>query len=500
MRDDDSDVPLTGARDVLAPTWDLRSLHGAAAIRTSLVERLAAGGVANIAIAPRAPPPALQRPAPDIAWISAMPVFDFETRVGLCSRIVRLVPASDAGVWKAHCVYTNLEGLKGHPERIGALRNPSPNHGKWASERAASLAFEDADPVVLYLGVCTLVVEKNAIGDNWRNRYEALCLHDPVRAFPPTWPVYTPAHKLANWLEHYAEALELDVWTRSKVQNAQKNRSGAWDVTVDRRAGASRVLRVRHLIFATGSTFEGQMLHSAWHKLRAADHEGKKVVVIGTGTSAHDIAADYCEHGVGAHHHVVHCFLISRPRQRGSTYGGPATDVADRMNPRFMAIELYRRIVKVVAFKLNLGVMDAGVVISTWHRGGGYYTGVCPCVAGTLGRVHFSRVTARLRRFIETGLKFEDGSELSADAVVCATAYRVRHATLGDMRSIVRKVCGDAVADACKRLFGLDAEGKVHLALRELGLFSQLCRGFNGQAEIKAMVEGLFGERYCAEA
>ena len=32
-----------------------------------------------------------------------------------------------------------------------------------------------------YLGVKTLIVEREArIGDMWRKRYEALCLHDPV--------------------------------------------------------------------------------------------------------------------------------------------------------------------------------------------------------------------------------------------------------------------------------------------------------------------------------
>jgi putative flavoprotein involved in K+ transport len=31
------------------------------------------------------------------------------------------------------------------------------------------------------LDVPSLVLEQNPrIGDNWRNRYEALCLHDPV--------------------------------------------------------------------------------------------------------------------------------------------------------------------------------------------------------------------------------------------------------------------------------------------------------------------------------
>ena len=38
-----------------------------------------------------------------------------------------------------------------------------------------------------YLGIKTLVVEREArIGDLWRKRYEALCLHDTVCTFPST--------------------------------------------------------------------------------------------------------------------------------------------------------------------------------------------------------------------------------------------------------------------------------------------------------------------------
>lgn len=36
-----------------------------------------------------------------------------------------------------------------------------------------------------FLGINTLVVEQNErIGDNWRNRYDSLCLHDSVCTGP----------------------------------------------------------------------------------------------------------------------------------------------------------------------------------------------------------------------------------------------------------------------------------------------------------------------------
>lgn len=49
-----------------------------------------------------------------------------------------------------------------------------------------------------FLGINTLVVEKNErIGDNWRNRYDSLCLHDSVCAGAALYSVLT---KLLTWL------------------------------------------------------------------------------------------------------------------------------------------------------------------------------------------------------------------------------------------------------------------------------------------------------------
>jgi hypothetical protein len=45
-----------------------------------------------------------------------------------------------------------------------------------------------------------------------------------ARSFPPTWPVFTPAVKLGDWLESYAHALELNVWTSSEVTSIEQAR------------------------------------------------------------------------------------------------------------------------------------------------------------------------------------------------------------------------------------------------------------------------------------
>ncbi|KAK9233741.1 hypothetical protein V1525DRAFT_351374, partial [Lipomyces kononenkoae] len=71
------------------------------------------------------------------------------------------------------------------------------------------------------MGICNGDQDDARVGDNWRLRYQSLSLPDPVWAktlpFPSNWPVFTPAGKLANWLEHYVEVFEINVWPSSTV-------------------------------------------------------------------------------------------------------------------------------------------------------------------------------------------------------------------------------------------------------------------------------------------
>lgn len=176
-------------RDLFAITWDLRSFQGPDQIGKFLEDKLDDSGLSNITFQSAQ----YVQPFADMVWI--MVTFRFETTIAKGCGLARLVPTKDG--WKAVVVCTNLEDLKGYPEPIGPLRNHLPNHGKWADARLKEKEFADKDPEVLivggghcgldvavrlkHLGVSNLVIEKQPrIGDQWRTRYEALCLHDPV--------------------------------------------------------------------------------------------------------------------------------------------------------------------------------------------------------------------------------------------------------------------------------------------------------------------------------
>ena len=102
------------------------------------------------------------------------------------------------------------------------------------------------------------------------------------------------------------------------MNKATQDANKEWDVTVQRADGSTRVLHVRHVVFAIGlggntpyipeipgrDEYQGQVLHSIFHD-SARDHLGKKVFIVGAATSAHDIAADYAAHGVGECSHAM---------------------------------------------------------------------------------------------------------------------------------------------------------------------------------------------------
>ena len=170
------------------------------------------------------------------------------------------------------------------------------------------------------LGVLCLIVDRQErIGDNWRHRYRTLVTHDPVTyshmaylPFPQTWPLFTPKDKLGDWFEAYASIMELNVWLSSSLTSATySDEDKQWTTTVKRGGGTERTLRPNHVVLCTGHSgeprvptfpgqddFKGSVYHGSHHK-DASDHDvsGKRVVVVGTGNSGHDIAQNFCENG-----------------------------------------------------------------------------------------------------------------------------------------------------------------------------------------------------------
>src|SRR5882724_6393593 len=326
-------------RDVLALSWNIQTLNGAAAILNELKIHAGRAAPSGFAIDPgrRAPRKVMRAGTNAIEAI-----FKFETKVGRGSGIIRLTPdAADGNALKAWTLLTELGELKGFEEQLGVARPRGNAYSRdfrgpnWLDLRKASASYADHDPTVLVIGggqsglsiaarlkqlnVDTLIVDREQrIGDNWRKRYHALTLHNQVQVnhlpylhFPPNWPTYIPKDKLANWFEAYVEALELNFWTETEFEGGTYDeQEGCWTVTLRRADGSQRTMRPRHVVLATGVSgipsrpeiaglkeFRGTVMHSSQYD-DGENWKGKRAIVIGTGNSGHDIAQDL--HSSGA--------------------------------------------------------------------------------------------------------------------------------------------------------------------------------------------------------
>jgi cation diffusion facilitator CzcD-associated flavoprotein CzcO len=420
---------------------------------------------------------------------------------------------------QAWLLSTTLEALTGHEEKIGANRPTgaaySRNFGgdNWADMRARASAYADREPAVLVigaaqaglsiaarlnqLGVDTLVVEQwPRIGDSWRRRYHSLALHNsihlnhlPYMEFPPTWPKYIPKDMLGNWFEFYADAMEINCWTETEfVSGAWDAAAQCWTAVVRRGDGTERTLRPRHLVFANGvssypmipelpglADFQGTVIHSEGFD-SGADWAGKRALILGTGSSANDIALDLHSHG-------VHTTLI----QRGSTTvvsidpsarlneaiwdeGGALADadliVASATPPLILKgykavakrmVELDREIIaglKRIGFKHDMGEDEAGHQMKYFRRGGGYNLDAgssALMIKGELGLLPYERI----ERFSAEGVLLQDGSTVPADLIILATGYYPQ-------QELVRRALGEDVAQRIGQVWGLSATGELN--------------------------------------
>ncbi|HZT42567.1 MAG TPA: NAD(P)/FAD-dependent oxidoreductase [Chthonomonadaceae bacterium] len=440
----------------------------------------------------------------------------FETGVARGCGHVRLIGG------KAWTLLTTMQELKGYEERRGPTRDRGVEHGvhpgrkTWLELRRqeeAELGFLTQPYVVIVgggqggialgarlrrLNVPAIIVEKYARpGDNWRKRYKSLCLHDPVwydhlpyLPFPDHWPVFSPKDKIADWLEMYTKVMELHYWGDTECKRAYyDDAKKEWTVEVVRQ-GKPMTLRPQHLVLATGALgvpnlpsvpgmekFQGDLHHSSQHP-GPDGYRGKKAVVIGSNTSAHDICAALWEEGADvtmvqrgptlvARSDTLMELGLGRLYSEAALQAGITTERADltmasmpyREVPalqRLVCEEMrqrdaafYARLEK-AGFQLDFGEDDSGLGVMALRRGGGYYIDVGASDLIADGRIRLkSRVG--VERIEERSIVFTDGSELPADLIVFATGY-------GSMNGWVEQLISKEVADKVGKCWGLGSD------------------------------------------
>jgi len=499
-------------RDLLAFTWQVKTVSGARKILDALKLHGAGAGATGFAIdRQRTPPRRVTRAGTNA--IEA--IFRFETAGVRAHGLLRLIPESTSPeAYKAWTLLTAVDEIKGFEESVGSRRPQGESYSRdfhgpnWLDRRKAAAAYEDREPAVLVvggghaglsiaarlkqLGVDALIVDRESrIGDNWRNRYHALTLHNQVQVnhlpylpFPPNWPSYIPKDKLAGWFEAYAEIMELDFWTGSEFSGASYDQeAGRWTVVLRQAQGRTRTVHPRHIVMATGvsgtpnlpdipslTNFRGRAVHS--HEYAdAAEWNQRDVMVIGSGNSGHDIAQDL--HSNGARVTLVQrspTLIVNIEPSAQLPYalyseGTPLEDCD--LIAASMPLELLRqshRMMTEQGRKLDRQLLDdltrvgfkidvedeTGWQFKYLQRGGGYYFNVgCSelIVEGKIRLAQFSDIEG----FVAEGARLRGGDVIRADLIVLATGY------LGP-EYLVRKLFGDGVADRVGPVWGIDEE------------------------------------------
>jgi putative flavoprotein involved in K+ transport len=494
-------------RDLVAFTWNLDTAEGRDAIKARLAACLPAIKPRNFRLAENET--VGEANGVTEAW------FGFETEAGRGYGHLRLKPE---GAWT---LLTTLVELKGHEERQGFTRPLGALHGvhrhgkSWKERREeeiAALGISEQPYVVIVgggqgaialgarlrqLDVPAIIVEKNAKpGDSWRNRYKSLCLHDPVWYdhlpyidFPKNWPVFSPKDKIGDWLEMYAKVMELNYWGSTTARHASFDAAAKqWTVTVERE-GREITLKPKQLVFATGmsakpntpkikgqESFKGDQHHSSRHPGPDA-FKGKRVVVIGSNNSAHDICAALWENDVDvtmvqrSSTHIARSDTLmelglgdlysERALQNGIStakadliyasipYGLLAQfqkPVSDKI--REVDADFYAALEK-VGFKLDFGDDDSGLTMKYMRRASGYYIDIGASQLIIDGKIKLA--SGQIEEVLPDAIRLDNGRVLPADVIVYATGY-------GSMNGFVEDLCGREMAERVGKVWGLGSE------------------------------------------
>jgi putative flavoprotein involved in K+ transport len=312
-------------------------------------------------------------------------------------------------------------------------------------------------------GESAVVFERAEIGAAWATRYDSLRLHTvrwlsglPGYPIPRSFGKWPARDAVAEYLRRYAAHHRLDVRTAVEVEHVDRDADG-WVVRT-----SSGPVAAERVVVATGQNnvpfvpgwpgvFAGEIVHSVSYR-NASSYHGRRVLVVGSGNSGAEIAAELA---AGGAREVLLSVRTPPSIVRRDTLGVPTqllgiasmrlpTSVVDRIasSIRRFAIPdlaphglvapeqpysdfLRRRVIPIV----DVGLVDA---VRT-------------------GRVH---VVASLERFDDGAAVLADGGRIEADAVIAATGFRtglerlVGHLGVLDERGqpLVRDVEGPARA------------------------------------------------------
>jgi cation diffusion facilitator CzcD-associated flavoprotein CzcO len=289
-------------------------------------------------------------------------------------------------------------------------------------------------------GVRHLVLERgDAVGWSWRQAYDSLTLHTgkhlsalPGLGFGRAAPLFLPRDAFVEYLLGYAAHFSLPVRTRCDLRRARRSdgewvlETGAGEIRAGRLVLATGIMANPHRPeFPGGHRFGGRVLHSV--EYRAPEpFIGRRVLVVGVGNSAGEIASELTAAGaevtlsVRSGTNVVPLRLFGIPIQYWAAVVMPLPRPA-----RAQVVGLVQRITELrrgppVLPQPSVGPLDSIPLI-------GFHL----VDAIRAGKV---RVCGGITELTERGARFDDGTETTVDDVLLATGFR---AAVGPVRDLI---------------------------------------------------------------
>jgi putative flavoprotein involved in K+ transport len=333
---------------------------------------------------------------------------------------------------------------------------------------------------------CVVLEQAGCVGASWQGRYDSLRLHTvrwlsglPGAPIPRRYGRWVARDDVVAYLRDYAERFGV------------RPEFGVEVLRVDR-ADAGWTVRTSHgeysapaVVIATGysrvpdlpdwpgaDTFTGALLHSADYR-EPSPYAGKRVLVVGAGNSAAEIAVDLAR--VAAR---VDLSVRTPPNiVRRDTLGVPSQllGIALKHAPEQVMNPLTRALRKVSVPDLAPHGLPApaGDGFTQFLR-----TRTVPILDhGFVDAVRAGLITVvgDVDRLDGGDVRLADGTTLSPDAVICATGYRtgleplVGHLGVLDERGLPR-VHGPATLPALAGLYFVGVTIELAGLLREIGL------------------------------
>jgi NADPH-dependent 2,4-dienoyl-CoA reductase/sulfur reductase-like enzyme len=285
-------------------------------------------------------------------------------------------------------------------------------------------------------GVRPLLVDRaGEIASSWRTRYDRLKLntgrqfsHLPGRRYPKGTPTFPTRDQVIEHLDRHTRGVAIALRFNTAV-NRIEQRPGGWRLHT-----SSGDIDARHAVVATGmmhtpsvpvwpGEFTGEVLHSSEYR-NPVPYEGRRVLVVGSGSSGMEIAHDLATGG------VANVWMAVRTPPNIILRGGPAGLPGDVISlplyhaPKRLADAISRR-----ARSRFIGdLSDFGLPVPTegpftlLARTNHVPSLVDPDVINAI-RDGSIEVVATVDAFDDDGVRLVDGRRLDPDVVVCATGY-----------------------------------------------------------------------------